>query len=195
MPTAEQFARLLNQDGRGVHALLWDDQQDLVHAVLILRAVYGADRIRSLGVSGDTAGVEALRDLTDSRSAPEFDEEGARRPTVAGQLWMLFLPQAGSADLGPWLNGWRRALSEPPGTVLVVRAADFDAFQRSAPDLSSFVGPRVYDTSHMLSLFSPETARRLERRVPAELVSVLKQLPGAPPTGEELNQWLVAHQP
>lgn len=196
MPTAEQFARLLEQDDRGVHALLWDDQQDLVHALLIIRAVYGAERIFTHVVSAGSAGIEALRVLADSRCTPDdYDDQVCGRPPLAGHLWMLFLPQAGSVALGPCLNGWRRPLSEPPGTVLVVRAADFDAFQRHAPDLTSFIGPRVHDTSTMLSVFSPQTAERLERTVPPVLEAVLKRLPGVPPTGDELTEWLTAHDP
>lgn len=195
MPTAEQFAQLLAEDGRGVHALLWDDQQDLTHALLILRAGYGAERIYNLVVSADSAGIMALRELTDSRCATELAEETCDRPAIAKHLWLLFLPQAASVVLGPWLNGWRRPLSEPPGTVLIIRSADFDSFQRHAPDLTSFVGPRVYDTSMMLSIFSPQIAQRLEQYVPRDLEKVLKQLPGKPPTKEEIELWLAAQHP
>lgn len=38
MGTAEQLASSLRNEGRGVHLLLWDDKEDLVHALLILTA-------------------------------------------------------------------------------------------------------------------------------------------------------------
>src|SRR5262249_25441092 len=106
-----------------------------------------------------------------------------------------FLQQARTELIGPWLNGWRRPLSESPGSLLVIRSADFPAFQRDAPDLTSFVGPRVYDASTMLSLFTPRTAQHLETIMPRELVDILKHLPGKTPSRNELRQWLKAHDP
>jgi len=58
----------------------------------------------------------------------------------AHPLWELFLQQAVGKEVSLRLNGWRRPLSEPKGTLLVVRTADFDEFQRDAPDLASFIG-------------------------------------------------------
>ncbi len=193
MATAEQLALLIGEDGRGAHVLLWDDKQDLVHALLILLAVLGAEQVYFHVVSTDRDGAKALRDLVDMRCPLEGDEEvGDARSPLGLRLWVLFLPQASSQQAGPWLNGWRRPLSEPPGTLLVVRHADFDAFQRSAPDLASFVGPRVYDASTMLSIISGDTARRLQARVPPDLERCLKQLPGKPPTREQIEHWLAA---
>ena len=195
MGTADQLAFSIRTEGRGVHVLLWDDQADLVRALLVLRAALEGLTAQALLAPTTESGVRALRDLVDARSPVEADDEnGEEAPTPsAGPLWMIFLPQAASKEAGPWLNGWRRSLAKAPGTLLVIRHADFMPFQRSAPDLASFVGPRISDASTMLSIFSPETAARLATTLPPEWERIVAQLPGSPPDREEIAHWLAAY--
>jgi hypothetical protein len=79
--------------------------------------------------------------------------------------------------------------------MLVIRHADFDPFQRSAPDIASFVGPRIYDASTMLSVFSRETYRRLRNRLPDEIEAILARLPGTAPSEQDVANWIKANPP
>jgi hypothetical protein len=178
--------------------LLWDDQNDLVRALLGLLAAlpYGWET-HSLLVSDDEADLRALRHLVESRVRVFEEEGGIERDakSLGDRFWLLFLPQACSFTVGPWLNGWRRPLSAPPGTMLVIRHADFDPFQRNAPDLASFVGSRIFDSSTMLSVFSKATHQRLKPRLPEDVQAVLTRLPGALPDERAIADWIAASGP
>jgi hypothetical protein len=71
----------------------------------------------------------------------------------------------------------------------VVRNADFMDFQRQAPDLASFIGPRIYDARQMLMICSDETLRRLKKSLPDPFEEIVKDLPGTRPTSQELAGW------
>ena len=197
MSTAEQLAFSISVEGRGVHVLLWDDQNDLVRALLVLFAGIGDSPTHALLVSDDERDLRALRQLVETRVpvAEEKSDSGGDADALAGRFWALFLQQASTAAVGPWLNGWRRPISDPPGTMLVIRHADFDPFQRNAPDIASFVGPRIYDASTMLSVFSKETHERLDSRLPIEIERILKRLPGTPPSERDIANWIRATAP
>lgn len=158
MATAEQLAFSISIERRSVHVLLWDDKNDLVRALLALFA--GLDiEVYSLIVSDRDEDLTALGRLVETRiPIAEYETDSTHVFNgVATRLWLLFLAQASSTIVGPWLNGWRRPISEPPGSILVIRRADFDSFQRNAPDIASFVGARIFDASTMLSVFSRTT--------------------------------------
>jgi hypothetical protein len=197
MSTAEQLARSIHAEGRGVHVLLWDDQNDLVRALLVLFAGISDSPTHALLVSDDESDLRALRQLVETRVpvAEEESDSGGDSDALASRFWILFLQQASTSAVGPWLNGWRRPISDPPGAMLVIRHADFDPFQRNAPDIASFVGPRIYDASTMLSVFSKATHERLETRLPNEIELILKRLPGTPPTGRDVAEWIKANAP
>ena len=75
------------------------------------------------------------------------------------------------------------------GTLLVIRNADFRDFQRAAPDLASFIGPRIYDASRLMMVCSRETLGKLRRVLPEPFETILRQLPGTVPPAEELADW------
>lgn len=195
MNTAEQLAESIALDHKGVHVLLWDDQEDLVHALVILLAVLDGmpKQFRLLSPSEDS--VQQLRSTFERTSVDESihaSDAGPLRPD-RDFLLVLFLQQATSTFWGPWLNGWRSALADTPGTLLVIRNADFLGFQRHAPDLASFFESKVYDSSSMLSIWSHETETRISTRLPGELRGILNELPGPTPEKRELERWLKEH--
>ena len=197
MSTAEQLAFSIDVERRGIHALLWSDQNDLVRALLVLFAGLSDLETRALLVSDDEKDLRALRHLVESRSriAEDESDSGEDSESLENQFRILFLQQASSTAVGPWLNGWRRPISEPPGAMLVIRHADFDPFQRNAPDIASFVGARIYDASTMLSVFSKKTYERLNTRLPDEIEAVLGRLPGVSPSEGNLDNWIKASAP
>ena len=197
MSTAEQLAFSICTERRGIHVLLWDDQNDLVRALLALFAGLDDLQMQALLVSDDERDLLALRELVEtympiSAEEPESERESQSRQS---QFWLLFLQQASSNAVGPWLNGWRRPLSEPPGSMLVIRHADFAAFQRDAPDIASFVGPRIYDASTMLSVFSKTTHEGLKAHLPDKIEAVLSRLPGTLPAERDIADWIKANAP
>lgn len=190
----EQLGFSLRETGRGVHALLWDDLGDLVRALLVTHAVLGDIPVEALLVSGEPRRLEGFLEEIGTRVVgqilQESPEQGTNGPdSPPHPLWILFLQQAASERVGPRLNGWRRPLAEPRGTLLVVRNADFRDFQRSAPDLASFLGPKIYDASRLMMVCSKDTLSRLEKALPDSFLSILRQLPGAVPTPADLADW------
>ena len=193
MSTAERLAFSIDAERRALHVLLWDDQDDLVRALLGLFAALPDDLdCHSRLVSADEEDLLALRDLVESRIRVLDDASGPQQGSkpMREQFWLLFLQQASSFSVGPWLNGWRRPLSEPPGTMLVIRHADFASFQRIAPDIASFIGARIFDSSAMLSVFSKATWQRLKPRLPKDIETILARLPGRLPEEKLLAAWI-----
>jgi hypothetical protein len=195
MALVEQLAFSLREQGHGVHALLWDDMGDLYRVLLITIAALGEMPTHPLLLSTEVPRIQELNDLIQGRLRDEIEQEG--EPGLTGDstppphpLWIFFLQQAVSKQVGPRLNGWRRPLSEPRGTLMVVRNADFMDFQRNAPDLASFIGPRIYDASRMMMVCSRDTLGKLQKVLPEPFESILRQLPGRVPTAGELADWM-----
>ncbi len=182
---------------RGIHLLLWTDYDDLYRALLI---VYGA--LQAAGLSVLPTGIPVadnrheLNRLFQTRIGSPDSFVNKDFPHK-DNLWILFIPQAGNQSVGPWLNGWRRALSHPPGSLLVVRYPDFDDLQRNAPDLFSFVGPRIYNAGAMVSLFSENTYAHMSTCLPEATHAILESLrPGGTlPSQEEIKTWMDAYTP
>ncbi len=197
MSTAEQLVFSISTERRSIHVLLWDDKNDLVRALLAFLAGLSELQTHALFISDADEDLAALRLLVESRiSLGEGESNLDQDPeSTANLFWILFLQQASSNNVGPWLNGWRRPISEPPGSMLVIRHADFDSFQRNAPDIASFVGPRIYDASTMLSIFSKTTYDRLQDHLPNEIEEILHRLPGAAPSKKDLADWIKANAP
>jgi len=197
MSTAEQLAFSICIERRGIHVLLWDDQQDLVRALLALFAGLEDLRTHALLVSDDDKDLLALRNLVQTRvNTPEQESKLEQDPeSRANEFWILLLQQASSHAVGPWMNGWRRPISDPPGAMLVIRHADFDSFQRNAPDIASFIGARICDASTMLSVFTKKTYERLDTRLPREIEAVLARLPGTGPSERDIADWIRANAP
>lgn len=197
MSTAQQLAFSIRIERRGIHVLLWDDQDDLVRALLALFAGLPDPAVHALLVSDDGDDLRALAQLVETRVRITGEESDSTPDSASweNRFWILFLQQASTSRVGPWLNGWRRPISDPPGSMLVIRHTDFDPFQRSAPDIASFVGPRIYDASTMLSVFSNEIYERLQDRLPNEIEFILRRLPGTAPSRQDAANWITANAP
>ncbi|MCX7012113.1 MAG: hypothetical protein NTW86_06030 [Candidatus Sumerlaeota bacterium] len=195
MLTAEHLAQSITLDRKGVHLLLWQDKEDLYRAMIVLLAALGETPIQPILVASADSAVSTLRDLFQTK-ASDFEQvehsDEAPRPN-RGKLIILFLQQAISETFGPWLNGWRSELAKAPGTLLVVRNADFIDFQRCAPDLASFIGPKIFDASAMLSIWSRETEKRLRSSPPKQYLEILRELPGRFPDPKEVRNWIRGH--
>lgn len=194
MATAERMANSMRIEGQGVFLLLWDAKEDLVRALLAMKAVLYDVPMKSLLLTPGSVALHALRRLIETREVipVQSSDDEQEQPKPATELWLLYLQQASSESLGPWLNGWRGVLRQSPGTILVVRHGDFEPFQRSAPDLASFVGPRIYNASTMLSVFSQPTLDRLDPGLPKSDVEILSELPGTMPEEDQLRRWIAA---
>lgn len=197
MSTTEYFAESILIEGNGIHALTWQDKGDLVRALIVFLSVLGDLPLNSILLTSLDESERELKSLFDIR--PIEDAEYASvidQPLLKRETFLLlFLDQAVSTNIGPLLNGWRSALAEPPGTLLAIRSADFIDFQRNAPDLASFIGPRIFDTSTMLHVWSVKTAQKIKARIPAKISTILSILPGDDPSGEEIEMWISAHPP
>lgn len=197
MNTALQLAKSIQIDGKGIHVLLWDNQDDLARALLVLfAALHETSSYSLLLVSAQESAVE-LRSLFDLQPLDEesdlSDEDSLKTPRDS--LLVLFLQQATSRTIGPWLNGWRSDLADSPGTLLIVRHADFPDFQRSAPDLASYFLSKISDSSSMLPIWDSQTAKKIKNRLPREIRDILKELPGERPSNKEIEIWKKQHPP
>jgi hypothetical protein len=205
MSTAEMMGFSVEVEARSVHVLLWDDPDDLVRALVILVGALSKFSVRPILV-GATDDYSNLRQLIESRTTPAEAnaysvhasdvqiEENAFSPNEykaeANQLWMLIIQQASMKAAGPWLNGWRRPLSEPPGSILVIRHSELSDFNRFAPDLASFVGPRIFDAGTMLPMISARTHQVLNAELPLPFQEILRELPGSMPTAKSIQEWI-----
>jgi hypothetical protein len=194
MALVEQLTFSLKEEGRGVHVLLWDDMGDLVRVLVITCGALADLPIEPRLISSETIRLKEFGKPLQARAADQIEQEnpgsGDGDPRSSSHpLWMLFLQQAASEQAGPRLNGWRRPLAEPMGTLLVIRNADFRDFQRQAPDLASFIGPRIYDASRLMLVCSRATLARLTKVLPEAFQTILRQLPGTMPSAEELADW------
>ncbi len=197
MSTAEQLANSILLDNAGVHILLWDDQDDLVRALVLVIAVVGKERILPLLLSSETESSLVLRKLFDIKITEEIsltEDEEILQPK-RDKLLLLFIQQATSQTIGPMLNGWRRDLSQEPGSLIIVRKADFINFQRYAPDLASFYGPKIYDSSSLLYMWGETTAKNVKPYLPNRMFDFINELPGEAPSENELKEWIKLHTP
>jgi hypothetical protein len=197
MSTAEQLANSILLDNAGVHILLWDDQDDLIRALILVIAVIGKEKILPLLLSSETESLSVLRKLFEIKNAEEIslsEDEEVLQPK-RNKLLLLFLQQATSKTIGPLLNGWRRDLAFEPGSLIVVRKADFMNFQKYAPDLASFYGPKIYDSSSLLYIWGEKTAKNVKPYLPNLMFDFIKKLPGEAPSENELKEWIQLHTP
>ncbi|MFQ5640352.1 MAG: hypothetical protein ACE5IR_20425 [bacterium] len=196
MATSEHLADSILIERQGVHALVWDDKGDLIRALLILLEVIDKIPIKPFLLSSVEESEKALRKLFEIQpvSANDVYLDDAIK-TSRDELLLIFLQQATNTTIGPLLNGWRSALAKPPGTLLVVRNADFTSFQREAPDLASFIGPKITDSSTILYIWSQKTAQKIQRQLPQTITNMLKKLPGEQPATKEISDWITQHPP
>lgn len=198
MSTAQYLANSILLERRGVHVVIWDDKGELVRALLVLLAAFDNVKIKPILLSSITESEKELRKLFELQPVKKTAETGTWEELLnqsREELLLLFIQQATSSTIGPLLNGWRSALAEPPGSLLVIRDADLMSFLREAPDLSSFIGPKIIDSSTILSIWSKETGKRIKADLPQSFSKIMKELPGEQPTRKEIRHWITAHPP
>ena len=197
MSTAEYFANAVMLEGKGVHVITWEEKEDLVHTLLVFIAVFEGVNIKPILLKSTIRAEKDLRSIFEIRpiSQIEYDSAQGEIAPTREEVLLMFLDQAVSSSIGPLLNGWRSALAERPGTVVVVRSADFINFQRYAPDLASFIGPKIFDASTMLFLWRSETAKKIKSQLPDHISSVIDKLPGEYPSQKQIKEWISAHPP
>jgi hypothetical protein len=198
MATAEQMAKSIDIEKQGVFALLWDAKEDLVRALVVLNAVLREMPKKALLLAPGSQSVVVLRTLIETRVIiSETSENADAKPSQVpdSELWLMFLQQASYEVVGPLLNGWRSSLRQSYGTILIIRHADFEPFQRWAPDLASFIGPRIFSASNLLSLFSKNTRKKVKAKLPEEWSRILAELPGTMPPEDTVREWIKASAP
>ena len=196
MNTAEAFAKNILLEKKGVYILAWTEKQDLVRALLVIHAVLSEIQIKSMLLEVEATVHSQLRDLfqfTDKNNAALLDSEDSLFNRE--DMLLLYLQQASSTTIGPILNGWRSSIASSPGAILVVRSADLLSLERNAPDMASFVGPRISETTSFLSIWSKPTGQKLNNRLPKSTWHILGKLPGKLPQQEEINAWIAQHPP
>ena len=197
MGTAEYFFESILIERKGVHALTWEDKGDLTRALTVLAVLFnGIQTYPLLLTSAELAERElgslfAIKPISENESNDQRYEPSLRRDSFL----LLFLDQAAGSTIGPLLNGWRSALAEPPGALLIIRSADFTDFQRNAPDLASFIGPKISDTSTMLSIWSTKVSDKIRAQIPPKIKEILKKLPGEDLSEKEIVEWIKSHPP
>jgi len=195
MITAENLANAMQLEKRGVYALIWDDKGELVRALIVFLAALRGMKIKPILMSSVEEAEKKLRLLFETQPPARALERSKEAEVNAGRdkFLLLFLQQAAGKSIGPIVNGWRTALADSPGTLLVARSADFTDFQRAAPDLFSFVGPKCADSASMLSIWSHKIAQKMQLKFPESIEAIIKQLPGEKPSLKELREWFNEH--
>jgi hypothetical protein len=180
MTSAEHLARDLSMQSRGIHVLSWDNKADLVRALLIIRAAPES----SLDSPTVVPTVQTDLQLLGLRLFEEPDD------LASSSMRVFIIPQASTEAIGTWLNGWRRRLADPPGTLIVIRQSDLMALYRRAPDLMSFAQSEIHESAGLLPLVTRETFDRVCNSLPAGWQEALNSLPGSTPSVAELSDWL-----
>lgn len=179
MESAERLA-LLGIQTRGIQVLLWEHKTDLIRALLVLQAAL--PDFPDAPILLPTAHYALQRFSIRLFERPEEPPSAQRR--------ILLIPQASTEAAGAWLNGWRRRLADPPGTLFIVRRVDFTALCRRAPDLMSFAKSEIHEATGLLPLISPETLDRVSERLPDAWYAPLESLPGVMPAAGEVTAWI-----
>ncbi len=190
MRTAEHLAKEILLEKKGVYSLVWDNKGELVRALLTVLAVFDSMPIKPMFLDSTDESIRLLKKSLDIQPNGDINESRNRE-----EIRLFFLQQATSGTTGPWLNGWRSYLAKAPGTLIVIRNADFTAFQRKAPDLASFVGPKIFETANMLSLWRSETYDKIEPVLPEHILEIINRFPGNCPSEKEIAEWIKQHPP
>jgi hypothetical protein len=177
MTSAEHLARELGIQSRGIHVLTWDNKADLVNALLIVKSAMS-------GFPHSPTLVPINQEQLQRFGLHLFE---GQQPTT---MRVFLIPQAATESIGTWLNGWRRKLADPPGTLIVVRHSDLMGLYRRAPDLMSFAQSEVYEATGLLPLVSNHTLEHLGDSLPDGWREPLTSLPGRMPSKTELSKWV-----
>ena len=179
MESAERLARAFALKQHGLQVLLWENKTDLVRALLVLKAALPDFPDSPILLPSDQVDLQRLG--IDLYEQAEDTEPRVRR--------FILIPQASTESVGAWLNGWRQRLSEPPGTVLVIRRADYAGLCRRAPDLTSFAHSDVHEATGLLPLIDRDTSERLPIQLPHPWHEPLRFLPGEMPVQSDIDVW------
>lgn len=180
MESAEHLAQAFGVKNHGILVLLWESKTDLVRALLVLKAAIPGFPDAPILLPSQRSELE--RFSIDLYEQVEPDATATRR--------FLLIPQASTESIGAWLNGWRQRLSDSPGTVVVIRRADFSALCRRAPDLVSFAHSDVHDATGLLPLLDRDTFGRLPTQLPGAWYERLNVLPGEMPMQLDVADWI-----
>ena len=163
----------------GIQVLLWENKTDLIRALLVLRAVLSDFPDAPVLLPSDPAGLQRF-------SIHLYEDVNQASPARR----FLLIPQASTESLGSWLNGWRQRLSDSPGTIIVIRRADYAALCRKAPDLMSFAHSDVHEATGLLPLIARDTfTTEVSKKLPDKWYEQLDTLPGEMPDHEEIANW------
>jgi hypothetical protein len=180
MESAEHLALTLGVQTRGIQILLWEHKTELVRALIVLKA--GLQDFPEAPILLPTEQKDLLRfsiGLFENSEEPPLRE---RR--------IILVPQASTGTVGSWLNGWRRQLANPPGTLFVIRRADFLALYRRAPDLMSFAQSEIHETTDMMPLIDQDILIRISGKLPDAWNEPLNALPGVMPSEQAILNWV-----
>lgn len=180
MESAESLALDLQLRNSGIQVLQWENKSDLVQALVILQAALQDFSQEPILLPTDKNGLQQMSLALSESSTGE-------RPT---RRRFFLIPQGSSEIIGSWMNGWRSQLAEPPGTVLIIRHADFVSLLRRSPDLMSFAQSETHDATNLLPLVSAAILEKITLRLSSKWVECLGTLPGVMPSEKELTIWL-----
>jgi hypothetical protein len=176
MESAEHLIQSILLRNHGIQVLLWEYKTELVRALLLLKSVLTDFPDSPIYLPSEQAQLQQL-------SIHLYED-----PALKTRRFLL-IPQASTDTVGTWLNGWRRRLSEAPGTVMVIRRADYGPLCRRAPDLMSFVNSEVHEAGGLLPLTNLKTLNMLTNRLPEAWYPSLQLLPGEMPEQNEITEW------
>jgi hypothetical protein len=178
--SAEHLAAVFASQQSGIQLLLWEEKLDLVRSLLVLQSTMTDLPESPTLLPTKQSEIQLLSILL--CETPESETRDRRR--------VLILPQASTESIGPWLNGWRGQLAQPPGTILVVRSGDFHSLTLRAPDLMSFALSGIHDTTGLLPLAGHGLTEHFVTCLPRHWQDAVDQLPGSRPTDEEIDDWI-----
>jgi hypothetical protein len=179
MESAEHLARAFALKKHGIQVLLWENKTDLIRALLVLKA--------ALADFPDSPVLLPIEQTDLQRFSIDLYEQAEQCSNASRRF--LLIPQASTEPVGAWLNGWRRRLADPPGTVIVIRRSDYVALCRRAPDLMSFAQADVHESTGLLPLIDRATLERWPSQLPDAWYERLNFLPGEMPAKGESADW------
>lgn len=193
MATALEFAMGLATRGRGISLLLWEDKDDLIRALLVLQAALTPPGLEPKVCRTETETTQALFQLFERQRVEPGEALHDTAPS-AHSIPILFVAFASGMIVGPVLNGWRRQLADPPGSIIVLRCAESRGFARCAPDLASFVQTKG-KAEEFLPIWPRELHDAIRPRLNEGMMEAICSLPGEAPSESELAHWKELHTP
>src|SRR5262249_32591060 len=123
-----------------------------------------------------------LFDISEDSNGPTQSETRSRR--------VILVPQASTNAVSSWMNGWRRQLAVPPGTLIVIRRADYHLLFRRAPDLMSFAQSEVHEATELMPMLQNDVVSRVSANLTSAWIKALGELPGEMPKSGAIEAWI-----